>query len=111
MPIATVLASVAAICTIMMVTLYQVIPDEPDLYNLVYANSRLQRPEGTRGFLFIFPAFLWLATILGPLGMYREIQRRGTFSAAKLVGFLMIFAVFAIVSVARYRVVVQYYGL
>ena len=41
------------------------IPHSQDLYNLIYANSRLSRGEDTYTFLFVFPAFVWgIALIL-----------------------------------------------
>ncbi|SOB86704.1 hypothetical protein SAMN06297144_1812 [Sphingomonas guangdongensis] len=87
------------------------LPADPDLYNLLYAQTRPQRPEGTNGFLFIFPAFCLSLSILIPFNMYRSRHESEPRRLVALAVSLSIYAVFAIGTMMRFNAVRHFYGV
>ena len=55
----------------------QIVPITDDLYNLVYDNSRLFKPESTYNFLFVFPfmQLVLLAVTCARLGGLIEVSK------------------------------------
>jgi hypothetical protein len=109
--VGAVLMATTVLLVAAMLWLHARIPADLDLYNLVYASTRPQRPEGTNGFLFIFPAFCLFLSILIPFSMHRSRLESEPRRLLALAVSLSIYAGFAIGTMMRFNVVRHFYGV
>lgn len=96
---------------VIMIWLRSKIPHSSDLYNLVYYNSRPQKPEDTNTFLFIFPLFCCLSTVFSPFFFNGSIKKRDGLIPYTDPLFFIVFIAFAVGSIVRFSIVAKFYGI